>query len=379
MNNDNDDAPFVTDGKEFFVLFNTPLVRGYMPVPIPKADPVLRWSGPKIDLVKSWYPALRFMQVYANHEVVLRFFMSRNKETIHIFPLTQIYGTGMSVKEEITKEERDWWAGEGMIEAGTLHSHCTSPAFASGTDKDDEKNRDGLHLTVGKLKSDQFDLHSRMVWTVPGEEKDGKVIRASSVTVQKPNLMDWFIFPSHIETFIAMEPELEESVVKYVLCKPPGKTIGYPKSWDEKLKVRPVVDWSKDKHHTYDPTRVAYPGVQGKLSMADDIPDMNYPPLKKKDNGQTSQEESEKEILKAKEATIWDCWNEVMMMIASDPVLARGQVRVSQFAPHTRGTLFAQHHRAAELWVDILRMLKANNLSEKDFFDSWGGEVPFSY
>ena len=34
---------------------------------------------------------------------------------------------------------------------GDLHSHCNFDAFASGTDKDDEEHRPGLHIIVGRL------------------------------------------------------------------------------------------------------------------------------------------------------------------------------------------------------------------------------------
>ena len=295
-----EDPGFITDGKEFFVLFNTPLVRGYMPVPIPKADPVLRWNGPKIDLVRSWYPALKFMKDHLQHEVILRFFMNRERTEILIFPLSQIYGTGMSVKEEITKEERETWAAEGLIEAGSVHSHCTSTAFASSTDKNDERNRDGLHLTVGKLNAGEFDLHTRMVWTVPGEEQDGKLVRASQVTVQKPNLRDWFQLPDHVERFIALEPELEDSVVKYVICKPPGKEVTYPEIWKTKLLQRTYVSpppgkaWARGvdgQMHMYDPEMVSYPHF-GKMSMIDDIP--GHGEFKKK--SRTTKREKERRI-----------------------------------------------------------------------------------
>ena len=376
---------FITDGKEFFVLFNTPLVRGYMPVPIPKADPVLRWNGPKIDLVRSWYPALKFMKDHLNHEVVLRFFMNRTRTEILVFPLTQIYGTGMTVKEEITKEEREWWASEGLIEAGSVHSHCTSTAFASGTDKHDERNRDGLHLTIGKLNANQFDIHSRMVWTVPGEEVDGKLVRASATTVQQPDLMDWFIFPNHIEQFIAMEPELEDSVIKYAICKPPGDEVIYPREWKDKLLQRTIVSgppnkaWARGEDgqmhmydagpSSYDPTRVSYPMHGRNLSMVDDIPGHGEP--KKKESEDPRDLENQNGQISGKAALLWDLWSEVMAIVSLDPVLREHQVRVADFAPDRRGALFIQHPESQGTWSDIERMLKANNVTDAEFFESW--------
>lgn len=376
------DPDFITDGKgEFFVLFNTPLVRGYMPVPIPKSTPVLRWNGPKIDLVTAWYPALKFMQEHKKHEVVLRLFMSKDKETIYIFPLSQIYGTGMSVKEEITKEEREWWAKEGLIEAGTLHSHCESSAFASGTDKQDERTRDGLHLTVGKLANNQFDIHSRMVWTVPGEEQDGKLIRASSTTVQEPELLDWFIFPPHIERFIAFEPELQDDIIKYALCKPPPRDTTYPKEWKDKLLQKtygitsPALGpgqkaWARGadgQMHMYDPTLI------GKnLSLVDDIPGWGEE-TKKKDEGREDprERESSNGQISAKAAVLWDLWSEVMAMVACEPELRERKVRVAEFGPATRAVLINRIPAALETWEQMERMFRANNVTEEEFFGSW--------
>ena len=60
---------------------------------------------------------------------------------------------GMSVDYEERPE-----MGDGWKTAGTIHSHCTSTAFHSGTDDDDEKQFDGVHLTIGKVMSDPVEI-----------------------------------------------------------------------------------------------------------------------------------------------------------------------------------------------------------------------------
>lgn len=40
---------------------------------------------------------------------------------------------------------------ENRIRVGTIHSHCDFDAFHSPTDRDDEKNEDGLHITIGSV------------------------------------------------------------------------------------------------------------------------------------------------------------------------------------------------------------------------------------
>lgn len=364
----NDEPQFITDGKEFFVAFESSLVSGYMPVPIPKAEPFMHWNGPKIDLVKSWYPALSFMRKYVEHEVVLRLFMTRDKSEIIIFPLTQIYGTGMSVKEDITKEERESWAASGLIESGTMHSHCNSAAFASATDTHDEDRRDGLHITIGKLKSDQYDIHARMVWTIPGEEKDGKLIRASITTTQKPVLSEWFIMPGHVLTFIDKEPELHDSVIKYMVTKP--FKASYPPEWDAKLIRRaPIVSssaWEGYGHgQLFDPASGKYVERKRQLSMADDIPDQ---PAKKKDPEKNDQN-SNADIMKHN--LLFELWNEAFTIIADYPALCEAQVKVSDFDPILRPRLFQLIPVAEQAWAHIERVLMANHVSQDEFFDNW--------
>jgi len=52
---------------------------------------------------------------------------------------------------------------EGWTMIGTIHSHANFSAFHSGTDDDDEKTFDGLHITYGNVKSDEFSLSASIV------------------------------------------------------------------------------------------------------------------------------------------------------------------------------------------------------------------------
>jgi hypothetical protein len=46
---------------------------------------------------------------------------------------------------------------------GTVHHHCSSSAFQSGTDHSDELSREGLHFTIGNLdKPFDLDIHARI-------------------------------------------------------------------------------------------------------------------------------------------------------------------------------------------------------------------------
>ena len=52
---------------------------------------------------------------------------------------------------------------EGYNLVGTIHSHCDFDAYHSGTDEADEKNFDGIHITIGHVNSDTPSLASSAV------------------------------------------------------------------------------------------------------------------------------------------------------------------------------------------------------------------------
>lgn len=53
--------------------------------------------------------------------------------------------------------------GGDWVMAGSVHHHCAMSAFQSGTDSTDEKDKEGIHITVGKVLEDEVDLHARKV------------------------------------------------------------------------------------------------------------------------------------------------------------------------------------------------------------------------
>lgn len=47
---------------------------------------------------------------------------------------------------------------KGYTRIGTIHSHASMSAFHSGTDQHDEEGWDGLHITLGKMNQEYFDI-----------------------------------------------------------------------------------------------------------------------------------------------------------------------------------------------------------------------------
>jgi len=51
---------------------------------------------------------------------------------------------------------------KGYSVVGTIHSHCDAPAFQSGIDSADEKDRPGIHITFGNVSSELPSVHVRI-------------------------------------------------------------------------------------------------------------------------------------------------------------------------------------------------------------------------
>ena len=71
---------------------------------------------------------------------------------------------------------------------GTVHHHCSSSAFQSGTDHADELGREGLHFTIGHLNK-PFDLDVHVRLTIGKAHGD---VEASSVIQADPKLQKCF-------------------------------------------------------------------------------------------------------------------------------------------------------------------------------------------
>lgn len=95
-----------------------------------------------------------FRDVYkkyrAEANVILHY--NRKKKRYRIDVPTQGV-TGASVNYVNGEDSYD-----NYIRIGTIHSHASMTAFHSGTDQHDEESWDGLHITLGKLNQDYFEI-----------------------------------------------------------------------------------------------------------------------------------------------------------------------------------------------------------------------------
>lgn len=135
---------------------------------IEKTTAQYEWTGPKIDL-EEWQKMLAFFR-WTNGEThsesQVRMFVNHRTRAWKIWAFPQKRGTGMTAQEIDNADARTQRAqfsdADGWLYYGTVHHHCTSSAFQSGTDQSNEHNQDGLHITIGHLDKPQYDIDCRL-------------------------------------------------------------------------------------------------------------------------------------------------------------------------------------------------------------------------
>ena len=203
----------------------TELYEGYEPARdisikvLTPSDLTFKWLGGKIPF-KVWSELCCFLrwtqEEFKEEAMVTLFYHPVTREwRAWAFPQEPV---GMTIKLlpqlELYKEDRKQF-GEGWIQAGSVHHHCNSAAFASGTDTNDEMDRDGVHITLGKMLEDIMDIHVRHVF-------DG-VCGISQIR-------DWVELPDYVKQLPEyMQRGLIELSFKGVKGEP------FPEVWKERI------------------------------------------------------------------------------------------------------------------------------------------------
>lgn len=130
---------------------------------------MIDWTGPKIPM-EVWSEVLSFFQwCYDTYksECQVRLYVSPTLRTWKAYAFPQEAKTGMTAREIDNEASRAQRAAIGLnppdwFYFGTVHHHCSAGAFQSGTDQENEKNQDGLHITIGNMNSkEKYDIHAR--------------------------------------------------------------------------------------------------------------------------------------------------------------------------------------------------------------------------
>lgn len=92
---------------------------------------------------------------YWGEAIVLLFYNEETKKYRIIPPHQKVTAASLDYNRGITLE--------GWTMIGDIHSHGSMSAFHSGTDDDDEKTFDGLHITLGHMKDDDISISASIV------------------------------------------------------------------------------------------------------------------------------------------------------------------------------------------------------------------------
>ena len=110
-------------------------------------DKIGRRFGAEAGVLLAWDSVLQRVQVLVPDQVGT---VGRSGWTGEIYPISLHYEAPPSLPPNLTL-------------FGDIHSHVDEPAYASGTDKWDERYRAGLHIVVGRLGQEPPELHIEAV------------------------------------------------------------------------------------------------------------------------------------------------------------------------------------------------------------------------
>jgi len=148
---------------ELYEPVENELFKGYRKLKVEENTPSIIWKGPLIpfDLWRELIAWCETTQEKFKSEALA--FLYLDDKTWKIWYPPQITN-GMTVKAN--PDHKDYKKQRKLLgdalQMGTLHHHCTTSAFQSGTDSDDEIDRDGLHFTIGSLDKNVYDIHLRL-------------------------------------------------------------------------------------------------------------------------------------------------------------------------------------------------------------------------
>ena len=160
-------TPIYSGAPQIFTMLETDLFSAY--VPVVNQEFKYTWKASKLPL-DIWCEMIAFhswsnKNHFGDETQGDLYYNAETKEWRSVvFP--QI-GQGLSTKEDDTRQAeisnlRDQYLYP-WYKVGTHHNHCNANAFQSGTDKNDENQKPGLHITFGLLSREVWDFHMRAV------------------------------------------------------------------------------------------------------------------------------------------------------------------------------------------------------------------------
>lgn len=217
-----------------YQLVQQDLIDFYERVEVPKVENIRPiWKGPLLSLTVLHQAISFFRESFADNdsEQLAYFYISPDMTAIRLHvPFQECHGMTVSADETASPEARaaarEADGVKGWTFFGSIHHHCRSGAFASGTDRSDEENREGLHITVGNIDTKEVTFHARFVY---------------SDNTWESRILDWV----HVDEEQYLTPqgrglpsEIKKEVIKYLVYnheKDPGS---FPPAWLNRVKKK---------------------------------------------------------------------------------------------------------------------------------------------
>lgn len=198
---------------------------GWEEVEIERARPAVTWKGGKIPF-SIWSQIVSFLiwsqKKGGGDEALIHLYYNEKTKEWAPWAFPQI-GVGMSVNldpEDPDYEKQRKKFGSDWTEAGTVHHHCNGAAFSSGTDDKDEEDRDGIHITLGHMTSEELSFHARAIF--------GKCR-------MEPKIDSFLEFPNWIQQ-IPLEKLRHDAMKACLLTASMHEKTRFPKEWKKNLK-----------------------------------------------------------------------------------------------------------------------------------------------
>jgi hypothetical protein len=200
---------FIHSGKPLIKKEINDKLSGFFPVEYEeiKEDPALELKCGKMKLSLWRTIASFFRRVNKDEkaEAQVRLFYSDVTKEWKAWAFPQEKDTGMTTKElpdheTFQAQMNEVLEGGKYYQWGTCHSHCNMGAFQSGTDKNDEQNSPGIHITIGKIDEKEVDVHVRFTVVIPGKivvnEQGEETVEKAQVFFCPVKMSDFIEIPS---------------------------------------------------------------------------------------------------------------------------------------------------------------------------------------
>jgi hypothetical protein len=241
----------IIKGKRVLIPFESGYATGWKEGPaVLEREPIAR---PKFKLPYAlWRESLAFLaDVFLHKKWEAQLLWFRHSETGEWKTYCPVQtGSGASTRS-IDCVENDnslnFLSSNGFDCVGSIHSHCTMPAFQSGTDKDDELGQtDGFHVTIGKMNDDIFDVHCRSIITLLGDTESGAKAERDQIQFYLEDFIDGV--PNYDESPFPISSRIRKELTKEFLLS--QQDLGdYDEAWCERIIDLPKPVYNHNANH----------------------------------------------------------------------------------------------------------------------------------